>query len=344
LSAGPARSYAAIAVAIVVAGVLISASLLFAFQQASKTTTFTTTSTSIVNSTQTESCDSSATLHCVVFQQTEACSNPEFWGIPWSVTVGAETEVQPPGTPLPLNNGSLSGTLNQNLTVLVFSLPDGSYHFRVSPANFFFTPDSGTVDVSGTNVLVRIAYTGTSCTTTVNSSAASSSSSSALIQPASGICLREVPQDSIFGSYSNSSSQGTTVTFPNGTEDFFPLNSCPVPVTHANFVIDSTIELDPSFIAAEHGYIYEATNACNCSSGGTITNPTGQQSASLNFVLYGNQRIYPCGPSSFWTYNQLGLIFVTIPISSDGSLQYSNAVIQWEADGLTVSCTTTQTG
>jgi hypothetical protein len=132
-----------------------------------RTTTITQTQTLLttVTNASTISCDTSPALHCVVFQQTGAC-NPEFWGVPWSVTIGATTEVQPPDTPLPLNNGSLSGTLNQNLTVIVFSLSDGAYRFVVSPSNFYFTPDSGTIDVNGSNVLVEIAFTGTSCTST----------------------------------------------------------------------------------------------------------------------------------------------------------------------------------
>jgi hypothetical protein len=164
-----------------------------------------------------------------------------------------------------------------------------------------------------------------------------------ITESASGVCLREVPQESVFSSYSNSTSQGYTVTYLNGTEDYFPLNTCPVPVTHDNFVVDSTIEADPGFVAAENGYIYEATNACNCSWSANITNPSGQQWAVFNFVLYGDQQIYPCGTNSFWMFNRLGLISVTIPINSTGGLQFSNAEIGWEPGNNIVYCTTTQT-
>ena len=164
-----------------------------------------------------------------------------------------------------------------------------------------------------------------------------------ITESVSGVCLREVPQGSVFSSYSNSTSQGYTVTYPNGTEDYFPLNTCPVPVTHDNFVVDSTIETDLGFVAAESGYIDEATNACNCSWGASITNPSGQQWAVFNFVLYGDQQVYPCGPNSFWTFNRLGLILVTIPINSTGGLQFSNTEIQWEPGNNIVYCTTTQT-
>jgi hypothetical protein len=132
------------------------------------------------------------------------------------------------------------------------------------------------------------------------------------------------------------------VTFSNGTEDFFPLNSCPVPVTPDNYKIDSTIEANPRFIAAENGSTYEATNACNCVLGPNVTNSTGAQWTVLNFILYGNQRTYPCGTGSFWTFNRLGLIVVTIPINSTGGLQFSNAEIQSGSPNIFM-CTTTTT-
>jgi hypothetical protein len=109
----------------------------------------------------------------VVFQQLGACS-AEFWGIPWSVTIGVDTEVQPPGTTLPLNNYGLIGTLNKNFTVIIFSLPNGVYPFSVSPSVGFFTPTAGSVTVNGTDALVEIAYTGTSCTSTSGSPAGAS--------------------------------------------------------------------------------------------------------------------------------------------------------------------------
>jgi hypothetical protein len=100
--------------------------------------------------------------YAVTFQQVGACS-PEFWGVPWSVTIGSVTEVQPPDTKLPLDNYSLSGTSNSGLSKIAFSLANGTYEYRVSPSASFFTPTSGTVNVAGSSVTVSIAYTGTSC-------------------------------------------------------------------------------------------------------------------------------------------------------------------------------------
>ncbi len=182
--ARPTQSYARLSLAIIIAGIVVAAAIVASISLTTKASpvisTSTVVSTSVktlvqtVTSNTTESCTDDSSLHCVVFQQLGACS-PEFWGIPWSVTIGNMTEVQPPGTPLPLNNYGLDGTLNSNLTVIVFSLPNGHYNFSVSPSAAFFTPTTGSVSVSGSDVLVQIAYTGTSCIATLTSSSANAS-------------------------------------------------------------------------------------------------------------------------------------------------------------------------
>jgi hypothetical protein len=192
--------------------------------------------------------------------------------------------------------------------------------------------------------IVTATYLGTNSTVTKTTTITSASTrtvtdTSTLIQYFSGTCLREFPQSALFGTYSNSTSQGYAVTFSNGTEARFPLNSCPVPVTPGNYQIDSTIEANPEFTAAENGHIYEATNACNCSWSANITGPGGQY-ASLNFIWYSNQQVYPCGPDSYWVFKQLGLIDVTIPIIS-GSLDFSNMTVEAGPGNTFYGCTTT---
>ena len=121
-----------------------------------------------------QGCASAANgTYAVTFQQMGACS-PVFWGVPWSVTIGNVTEVQPPDTKLPLDNYSLSGTSNSSLSEITFSLANGTYGYRVSPSAEFFTPTSGTVNVSGSDVTLEIAYTGTSCITTTQTSSTGS--------------------------------------------------------------------------------------------------------------------------------------------------------------------------
>jgi len=166
-------------------------------------------------------------------------------------------------------------------------------------------------------------------------------STSTVTRPALGNCLKEVPQNSTFGSYSDSTSEGSSITYSNGTEVFFPLNECPVPVPSTNYLVDSTIEMNTKFIAAENGSTYEATNSGPLSSLSIQSNNSTGRYGIFNFILYGNERIYPCG-GSYWTYNQLGLIQVTIPINSTGGLQFSHMEVQ--SNGLpntVILCTTT---
>ncbi len=164
---------------------------------------------------------------------------------------------------------------------------------------------------------------------------------STLTQPAYDSCLKQVPPDSDFSSYSNSTWEGYSVTYPNGTQAFFPLDACPVPVTPANYIVDSTIESNPKFIAAEGGFTYEATNACNCSYQSKITNSTGQYDV-FNFILYSSQRLYPCGSTSYWTYDELGVLQVVIPASPTGILQFSSAQVEQGAANV-FFCTTSTT-
>jgi len=121
-----------------------------------------------------QSCTSPTSgTYMVTFQQVGACS-PTFWGVPWSVTIGNVTKVQPPDTKLPVNNYSLSGTSNSSLSEISFALANGTYNYTVSPTAEFFTPTFGTVSVSGSNTTVDIVYTGTSCITTTQTASSGS--------------------------------------------------------------------------------------------------------------------------------------------------------------------------
>jgi hypothetical protein len=103
---------------------------------------------------------SSPVLYRVVFQQMPHQLdhyNVSDIDIPWSVTIGGVTEVQPPSTSLPLN-GSGRGTQDMNLSKIVFSLADGTYGFVVSNLSAPFNPPAGSVVVNGSDVLVRVYF------------------------------------------------------------------------------------------------------------------------------------------------------------------------------------------
>ena len=144
------------------------------------------------------------------------------------------------------------------------------------------------------------------------------------VQSISGTCLQQVPQTAVIKNFQNSTFLGYSVTFSNGTKDFYSLTSCPVPVTPDNYQIDLAIETNPAFIALEDGSIYH-TNPFE-SLAPSMSNSTGEY-AVFHFLLYGNQVIYPCGGSA-GVYKQLGGIRVTIPINSTGASELSSLEFQ----------------
>ena len=180
-------------------------------------------------------------------------------------------------------------------------------------------------------------------TTTITTTSIKTVTSTSTIVQSAFTCLKEVPQGAVMSAYSNSTSQGYSVTYSNGTEDFFPLNSCPVPVTPDNFAVDSAIETNPRFIAAENGSNYEAANGGSSLSLSIQSNNSTGRYGIFNFILYGSEKVYPCG-GSYWTFNQLGLIQVTIPINSTGSLQFARMEVQTNGLPSTVILCTTTTG
>lgn len=115
---------------------------------------------------QSTSTGSTSPVYNVIFEQSAACSS-SFWGEPWGVTVSGVTKTQPPGTTLPIT--SLQSSTDASLSEITFSLHDGSYQYMVDPSANYFTPSSGSFTVSGSGLVIQIAYTGTSCTTATQS-------------------------------------------------------------------------------------------------------------------------------------------------------------------------------
>ena len=105
----------------------------------------------------------------VAFQQIGASCSPSFWGVPWAVTIGNATKIQPASAKLPIPY--IGSTTNKSLAEIDFFLPDGSYQYAVSPSQYYFTPSSGSFAVSGSNITIPISYTGTGCITTTTSTA-----------------------------------------------------------------------------------------------------------------------------------------------------------------------------
>ena len=105
-----------------------------------------------------------AHLYNVTFQQMGACSPPVYVA-PWSVTMNGTTKVEPPNGSVSTNGGYSAGPEPPSVYSIVFSVPDGVYHYVLAPQGAFYT-FSGTVTVNGSNLSVILEGPAVSCTTT----------------------------------------------------------------------------------------------------------------------------------------------------------------------------------
>jgi hypothetical protein len=168
------RNYRRVLIALAIIAIVVSAGIAFNLSYIAKSSSTTPTTTTVVTSTQVNSQTSTmpltstktatssfeSQLFNVTFRQViMACPSggpPQPAKIPWGVTIGNQTVVQPPGTPLPLNgNTTISAAPNATLAKLTFFLPPGSYRYQVVPS-LAFSPNSGNVDVQGSTVIVDI--------------------------------------------------------------------------------------------------------------------------------------------------------------------------------------------
>jgi len=154
LAATSARSYTFIAIAIVIAGILIAASLFVAVGTPTKTTTITSTATSVSTTTQAEG---SSRLYQVEFSQESNCPYG-VWVVPWAVVLNNQTIVQPSNATLPLlrsTNGT-SDDFDINYSAIWFSLPNGTYSYTIFPKNFYGQEQSGNVTIDRSDVVVQV--------------------------------------------------------------------------------------------------------------------------------------------------------------------------------------------
>lgn len=96
-----------------------------------------------------------ARVYEVTFVQATSCGPPGEWGIPWAVTLDNQTEVQPSNATLPVTTHT-KNTTNQSLTMISFSVRNGTYDYDVAPN--VPGPSPGMVTVDGSNVLVRLGW------------------------------------------------------------------------------------------------------------------------------------------------------------------------------------------
>jgi hypothetical protein len=140
----------------------------------------------------------------------------------------------------------------------------------------------------------------------------------------SSSCLEQVPSNSTIDYIANSTFAGTNVTFTNGTQSLFPLESCPQPAQPTLYKIASSIERNPIFIAKENGSRFEVDpiNSLGMHESG-IFNGTYHDYAVVIFNNYSNQTIYPCNLDfiSKLDIEQIQVLVQTLP---NGSYDLSN--------------------
>ena len=133
--------------------------------RARRTETITSTTTMVTDALASSTASSSATstatsgvaiMHYVVFEQSGYClgSPVIYYENLWSVTLGNETQLKTWNSTQTIANDTVSVSTNPIFSTVVFSVPDGSYNFSISPD--YFSPDSGMVLVNGSNVAVKL--------------------------------------------------------------------------------------------------------------------------------------------------------------------------------------------
>jgi hypothetical protein len=98
-------------------------------------------------------------VYQLTFLQLGACSHTLF-APRWFVTLGNITEREPANYAF---NGYVLGP--GPVLPIVFSVGNGTYHYKLGPSPLF-EPDSGVVNVNGSDVTVQLSGYGTSCTLT----------------------------------------------------------------------------------------------------------------------------------------------------------------------------------
>jgi hypothetical protein len=83
--------------------------------------------------------------------------------------------------------------------------------------------------------------------------ASSTSSVVTTVNSNSPSCVVEIPNSASISSWSNSTMQGSAVTFSNGTEIVFPADTCVRPVYSSIYALDLAIESNANFTRAENG-------------------------------------------------------------------------------------------
>ena len=211
--------------------------------------------------------------------------------------------------------------------------------------------------LSGSGILV---FSTSSMVTTVNAN--------------SPTCVVQTPDSVSISSWSNSTMQGSAVTFSNGTEIVFPADTCVRPVHPSVYALDLAIESNANFTRAENGSRFAPPASYRtCSqfaaqpvgTSSVVCPPQGATFATshppfscpggasivtldthcapyvmLSFGLFGNKLILPCGHPAL---DQLRGLNVYVP-ESNGTFDTSSVIVQTDTSLNIYTCGTTTEG
>jgi hypothetical protein len=143
--------------AIIVAALIVSATVFlslspYGFGPSRNVTEMVTTTATSTTTTTARASMSSIQLYEVIFNESALCNS---YADEWAVTLGNITLGQPSNMTFPLSRIGSFSPAGQMISKIVFTVPDGTYDFNVSKSADPF-PANGTVNVSGSNVVVQI--------------------------------------------------------------------------------------------------------------------------------------------------------------------------------------------
>ena len=111
--------------------------------------------------TSTSSTTGTSQLYQLEFSQESNCFYGD-WFVPWAVVLNGSMVVQPSNSTVsPYTNGMGPGTgfgrtSDGNLSTIWFSVPNGTYSYKILPRYALGSEQSGNVTIDGSNVVVQV--------------------------------------------------------------------------------------------------------------------------------------------------------------------------------------------
>lgn len=139
-------------------------------------------------------------------------------------------------------------------------------------------------------------------------------------------CMQIVPYSANVTETANSTYFGYVVSYPNGTNSFYSLGTCPSPVHQLLYQVVANATQDPRFVAAEGGtkYVVDPVNSL------TGLEECGNESFCVELVFNDmnlSDTVYPCNLNLAYKFT-ISQIRVVIPTSLSGNFSFQNETVQ----------------